>query len=254
MREVSACSGAAAFLRAVFESLLTCVATEPTRGAVAIVKQSVVAPFCLRRNDRAFAFAVTPAVVCRARVRPFAALCAIVGKASRAITTRNASPRDRAFAFAVTPAVVCRARVHPFFAALRPIVGIASWAIATRNAAACGWYRARTYSGGRTFLLHNKYVGPHRRVLFGIPGLDGEPDISRLAFAAAVEQVFRSSLFAFISAAAYSFKVLAVQTGFDRVRLHVLAWIVLSVLDYSAGDRQHLAHVDLHPLSRFHRA
>jgi len=41
-----------------------------------------------------------------------AAIHAIVGKASRAIATRNFSVCGRAFAFAVTAAVVCVARVH----------------------------------------------------------------------------------------------------------------------------------------------
>jgi len=83
MREVSAFRVEAAVLRAVSESLLTRVATDPTRGAVAIVKERI------RLYDRAFASAGTAAVVCRARVRLFAALCPIVGIASWAIATRN---------------------------------------------------------------------------------------------------------------------------------------------------------------------
>jgi len=61
---------------------------------------------------RAFAFAVTAAVVFLARVHFAASIHAIVAIASRAIATRNSSVFGRAFAFAVTAAVVSLARVH----------------------------------------------------------------------------------------------------------------------------------------------
>merc|ERR1719237_149236 len=82
---------------------------------------------------RAFAFAVTAAVVFLARVHFGAAIHAIVDVASRAIATRNSSVCGRAFAFAVTAAVVCLARVLHFAASIHAIVDIASRAIATRN-------------------------------------------------------------------------------------------------------------------------
>ena len=64
-----------------------------------------VSPWCTHTHTHTHTYVRTSA-------QTFAFRRAIVGKASRAIATRNFSVFGRAFAFAVTAAVVCLARVR----------------------------------------------------------------------------------------------------------------------------------------------